>query len=132
MPDDTTYSHIRYTMIKHLVEPGSAATYRPSREMFRVVAHQKQAAIESGSWREAIEPILFVLAVYVLVYDRHHPLIGLECVLLAKAVWNAQDDVVVVRELERVLRAATQSLLVGDHVSALGEVSQLYTALRSL
>ncbi|KAG0005409.1 hypothetical protein BGZ65_011244, partial [Modicella reniformis] len=44
--------------------------------------------LEHQSWTLASKIGTFILAMYLMIYPRHHPLIGLHCFTLAKSLWN--------------------------------------------
>ncbi|KAF9999756.1 hypothetical protein BGZ79_006648 [Entomortierella chlamydospora] len=47
--------------------------------------------LEHQSWNLASKIGTFVLALYLMIYPRHHPLVGLHCFTLAKSLWNDVD-----------------------------------------
>jgi hypothetical protein len=124
---DNDYSDRRYQAIKRTY---TAPSFRPSMELFAKIAAYQREAVEAGNWGYVVESALFVLAVYVLVYERHHPLIGQQFLLLAKAVWNRGCvDGGDISELGVIFRAARDCLSVGKHEKAFGELDELWRAL---
>jgi hypothetical protein len=126
--DDTVFSACRYATIKLL----ESRSFRPCLDAFAYVAREQQSAIEAGNWEAAIEPALFVLAVYLLVYERCHPLVGLQVVLVGKAVWNYGDVEVVKRELGWIVKMGKECLVAGRHERARGELDELHSAYLSV
>ncbi|KAF9202205.1 hypothetical protein BGZ49_007599 [Haplosporangium sp. Z 27] len=47
--------------------------------------------LEHQSWSLASKIGTFILALYLMIYPRHHPLVGLHCFTLAKSLWNDVD-----------------------------------------
>ncbi|CAO3567540.1 unnamed protein product [Mortierella alpina] len=45
-------------------------------------------SLEHQSWALASKIGTFILAIYLMIYPRHHPLVGLHCFTLAKSLWN--------------------------------------------
>jgi len=44
--------------------------------------------LEHQSWSLASKIGTFILALYLMIYPRYHPLVGLHCFTLAKSLWN--------------------------------------------
>ncbi|KAF9975341.1 hypothetical protein BGZ73_001062 [Actinomortierella ambigua] len=72
-------------------------------------------ALEHQSWRLASKIGLFILAQYLLVYPRHHPLIGLHCFTLAKALWNDVDAGLATVRLARLMIQLSLAILTVSH-----------------
>ncbi|KAG0268601.1 hypothetical protein DFQ27_006239 [Actinomortierella ambigua] len=72
-------------------------------------------ALENQSWRLASKIGLFILAQYVLVYPRHHPLIGLHCFTLAKALWNDVEAGLATVRLARLVLQLSLAILAVSH-----------------
>ncbi|KAG0360539.1 hypothetical protein BG005_010456 [Podila minutissima] len=69
--------------------------------------------LEHGSWALASKIGMFVLAQYLMIYPRHHPLVGLHCFTLAKSLWNdVEGGLSSVRLSHEVLLLAKRILVV--------------------
>lgn len=73
---------------------------------------------DGSSWGLASKIGMFVLAQYLMIYPRHHPLVGLHCFTLAKSLWNDVDGgISSVRLAHEVLLLARRILRVSHGVT---------------
>ncbi|KAL3897838.1 MAG: hypothetical protein SGCHY_003140 [Lobulomycetales sp.] len=106
----------RYQLVKSLINSGSA----PSYQQFRKAVLTQRDAVESEEWGRALEPCLFVLAVYLLVYDGGDLVLGHHALLTSKVVWNSGSNDMAL--MGKLLALARGILAVGGEM---GEVEQL-------
>ncbi|KAI1317408.1 hypothetical protein EDD11_008472 [Mortierella claussenii] len=84
--------------------------------------------LEHQSWPLASKIGMFILALYLVIYPRHHPLVGLHCFMLAKSLWNdVGGGLTSVRLSHEMLKLAMNILRVshgahGDNGALLHEV----------
>ncbi|KAF9902181.1 hypothetical protein BX616_002018 [Lobosporangium transversale] len=84
--------------------------------------------LEHQSWTLASKIGAFILALYLMIYPRHHPLVGLHCFTLAKSLWNdIEGGLTSVRLSHEILRLSLNILKVshgnkGDNGSLVQEV----------
>ncbi|KAF9572521.1 hypothetical protein EC968_009745 [Mortierella alpina] len=70
-------------------------------------------SLEHQSWALASKIGTFILAIYLMIYPRHHPLVGLHCFTLAKSLWNdEQGGMTSVRLSHEILKLALNILRV--------------------
>ncbi|KAF9586394.1 hypothetical protein BGW38_005825 [Lunasporangiospora selenospora] len=83
-----------------------------------------------GSWPLASKIGTFILAMYLMIYPRHHPLIGLHCFTLAKSLWNDMEGgLASVRQSHDMLRLSLTILKVSHGQS--GENGALVTEVET-
>ncbi|KAG0370796.1 hypothetical protein BC939DRAFT_448688 [Gamsiella multidivaricata] len=69
--------------------------------------------LEHQSWALASKIGTFILALYLMIYPRHHPLVGLHCFTLAKSLWNdVEGGMTSVRLSHEILKLARNILRV--------------------
>ncbi|KAF9955140.1 hypothetical protein BGZ72_003985 [Mortierella alpina] len=70
-------------------------------------------SLEHQSWALASKIGTFILAIYLMIYPRHHPLVGLHCFTLAKCLWNDEKGgMTSVRLSHEILKLALNILRV--------------------
>ncbi|KAF9283176.1 hypothetical protein BGZ68_005504 [Mortierella alpina] len=70
-------------------------------------------SLEHQSWALASKIGTFILAIYLMIYPRHHPLVGLHCFTLAKSLWNDErGGMTSVRLSHEILKLALNILRV--------------------
>ncbi|KAF9966945.1 hypothetical protein BGZ70_000687 [Mortierella alpina] len=70
-------------------------------------------SLEHQSWALASKIGTFILAIYLMIYPRHHPLVGLHCFTLAKSLWNDEKGgLTSVRLSHEILKLALNILRV--------------------
>ncbi|KAG0301598.1 hypothetical protein BGZ98_008203 [Dissophora globulifera] len=75
--------------------------------------------LEHQSWALASKIGTFILALYLMIYPRHHPLVGLHCFTLAKSLWNdVEGGMTSVRLSHEMLKLAKNILKVSHGVKA--------------
>ncbi|KAG0253897.1 hypothetical protein BG011_006098 [Mortierella polycephala] len=80
--------------------------------------------LEHQSWALASKIGTFILALYLMIYPRHHPLVGLHCFTLAKSLWNdLEGGMTCVRLSHEILKLAKNILIVSH--GAMGENAEL-------
>ncbi|KAF9935363.1 hypothetical protein FBU30_003153 [Linnemannia zychae] len=70
-------------------------------------------SLEHQSWALASKIGTFILALYLMIYPRYHPLVGLHCFTLAKCLWNdVEGGMTSVRLSHEILKLARNILIV--------------------
>ncbi|KAF8925994.1 hypothetical protein BGZ58_000291 [Dissophora ornata] len=78
-------------------------------------------SLEHQSWTLASKIGTFILALYLMIYPRYHPLVGLHCFTLAKSLWNdVEGGMTSVRLSHEILKLARNILSV-SHGKGRGE-----------
>ncbi|KAG0240591.1 hypothetical protein B0O80DRAFT_502802 [Mortierella sp. GBAus27b] len=73
--------------------------------------------LEHQSWSLASKIGTFILALYLMIYPRHHPLVGLHCFTLAKSLWNdVEGGLTCVRLSHEMLKLALNILKVSHGI----------------
>ena len=71
-----------------------ALLYLLSQPCFTRLSKHQYTLISSQNWSTAAKLAAYVLSIYLVCYERFHPLVGLQWFLLGKLVWNCIDEVV--------------------------------------
>ncbi|KAG0199375.1 hypothetical protein BGX28_007347 [Mortierella sp. GBA30] len=71
--------------------------------------------LEHQSWALASKIGIFVLALYLMIYPRHHPLVGLHCFTLAKSLWNDVEGGMTSVRLSHEILTLTENILAVSH-----------------
>ncbi|KAF9420206.1 hypothetical protein BGZ94_009176 [Podila epigama] len=71
--------------------------------------------LEHGSWVLGSKIGMFILALYLMIYPRHHPLMGLHCFTLAKCLWNDVEGGLASVRLSHEMVLLTQRILQVSH-----------------
>ncbi|KAF9432142.1 hypothetical protein BGZ76_011206 [Entomortierella beljakovae] len=71
--------------------------------------------LEHQSWGLASKIGTFILALYLMIYPRHHPLVGLHCFTLAKSLWNDVDGGMTSVRLSHEVLTLARNILVVSH-----------------
>ncbi|KAG0272321.1 hypothetical protein BGZ95_011932 [Linnemannia exigua] len=72
-------------------------------------------SVEHGSWALASKIGTFILALYLMVYPRHHPLVGLHCFTLAKCLWNDMEGGMTSVRLSHEILTLSRNILTVSH-----------------
>ncbi|KAF9132165.1 hypothetical protein BGW39_000672 [Mortierella sp. 14UC] len=75
-------------------------------------------SLEHGSWALASKIGSFILALYLMIYPRHHPLVGLHCFTLAKCLWNDVEGGMTSVRLSHEILKLSRNILKVSHGSA--------------
>lgn len=62
------------------------------RKYFQAVCEATQRWVMEGKWIYGVNGSLYILAVYLLAYERTHPMVGLQWFMCAKLLWNSLED----------------------------------------
>ncbi|KAF9113468.1 hypothetical protein BGX27_001532 [Mortierella sp. AM989] len=71
--------------------------------------------LEHQSWSLASKIGTFILAIYLMIYPRHHPLVGLHCFTLAKSLWNDVDGGITSVRLSHEILKLSKNILRVSH-----------------
>ncbi|KAG0380161.1 hypothetical protein BGX24_009872 [Mortierella sp. AD032] len=72
-------------------------------------------SLEHESWALASKIGTFILALYLMVYPRHHPLVGLHCFTLAKCLWNDMEGGMTSVRLSHEILKLSRNILTVSH-----------------
>ncbi|KAG0308163.1 hypothetical protein BGZ97_000142 [Linnemannia gamsii] len=72
-------------------------------------------SLEHQSWALASKIGTFILALYLMIYPRHHPLMGLHCFTLAKCLWNDVDGGMTSVRLSHEILKLSHNILTVSH-----------------
>ncbi|KAF9912378.1 hypothetical protein EC991_011070 [Linnemannia zychae] len=72
-------------------------------------------SLEHGSWALASKIGTFILALYLMIYPRHHPLVGLHCFTLAKCLWNDMEGGMTSVRLSHEILKLSRNILTVSH-----------------
>lgn len=72
-------------------------------------------SLEHQSWALASKIGTFILALYLMIYPRHHPLVGLHCFTLAKCLWNDVEGGMTSVRLSHEILKLSQNILTVSH-----------------
>ncbi|KAI9209220.1 uncharacterized protein BJ171DRAFT_485778 [Polychytrium aggregatum] len=123
--DHQAYRRIHLELAQRIVLPPSRQFLDLS--LFTQLSTELYTAIDANDWHKAAVLSLYVLAVYLLFYERHHPMVGLQWLLCGKCLWNASDSLDddtdrqhVVIEARMCLETAVRSLGISHGSEGLG------------
>ncbi|KAF9312100.1 hypothetical protein BGZ91_006614 [Linnemannia elongata] len=94
-------------------------------------------SLEHQSWALASKIGTFILALYLMIYPRHHPLVGLHCFTLAKCLWNdVEGGMTSVRLSHEILKLSRNILTVshgrtGQNASLVKEIETFMRTVES-
>ncbi|RUP50680.1 hypothetical protein BC936DRAFT_138128 [Jimgerdemannia flammicorona] len=132
----TTYNDLLTALLAHLHARPAPKHVSRNPTMLRTLVTATRLfydRIAEDAWDEAGRLGMYVLAVYLLMYPRYHPMVGLHTLTLAKCLWNGvvkgptETDGARARECERWVGVAKWVVAVG-----FGEGSQVARELEEL
>ncbi|KAG0333962.1 hypothetical protein BG004_000614 [Podila humilis] len=113
------YSHLQQQQLQQQQQTAFGQDDDPKPYTTTVMTHATsffQTCLEDGqSWGLASKIGMFVLAQYLMIYPRHHPLIGLHCFTLAKSLWNDVEGGLASVRLSRAILELSRKILKVSH-----------------
>jgi len=103
MDEDEAFGKVHEEVVE-AIEPVHLKT-------FTRVCQYTYHCIDEGAYQEAAYAAVYVLMVYLVFLDRHHPLTGLQWLTVGKLVWNCGDEyrkeaVYALEQAKRVIKVA--------------------------
>ncbi|KAJ3039591.1 SET and MYND domain-containing protein 3 [Rhizophlyctis rosea] len=94
---DKTYASHHSDLLTALTANQSSPTSNPpppwTMPLYTPLSRLLYASLDNGQWHRASLLALYVLAIYIIAYDRFHPMASLQWSLAGKCLWNFAEGV---------------------------------------